>query len=187
MNLQRIEHLIGKYEKAETTLEEEKELKIFFMQKEVPSHLKKYKEMFSAYHSLANQNLDSNDFDERILAMISDDKEFNKKSGNRRNLYTLFAIAASIIILIGIYFRYGFNNSVEDETFNNPELAYAETKKILLKVSSALNKGLSGLDKVSEFDEGLSGLNHLAAFDEGMENMKKIAILDNTKEIITTK
>lgn len=187
MNLQEIEELIGKYERAETSLEEEKQLRTFFRENEVPAHLRTYKEIFSGYDMQAEDKFLSQEFDKKILTLISEEKKETSKLPFRRNLYTLFAIAAGIIILFGIYFRFGNSRSTLKDTYDDPQLAYTETRKVLLKVSSTMNAGLSELNKVSEFNNGLTELNNLSAFETGMNNIKKISILDKTKEILTTK
>ncbi|MBM3436895.1 MAG: hypothetical protein FJY07_11840 [Bacteroidetes bacterium] len=187
MNLQKIEELIGKYERAETSLEEEKQLRAFFRGNEVAAHLQSYKEIFSVYDLQADDNPLSQEFDKKILSLISGEKEESGKLPVRRNVFTLLAIAAGITILFGIYFWFGNSKSTLKDTYDDPKLAYAETKKALIKVSATLNSGLHGLNKVSEFNNGLSGLNNLSAFETGMENIKMISILENTKETITTK
>jgi hypothetical protein len=187
MNLQRIEELIGKYERAETTLEEENQLKIFFRNEVVPAHLQDYKEIFSGYYTLTDERFTSNDFDDKILSLIGDQKIIPISRIRKKNIYVLTTLAAGIIILLGIYFRFGINFSSISDTYDDPQLAYAETRKVLLKVSATMNAGLTELNRVSEFNNGLTELNNLSAFEAGMNNMKKISILDKTKEILTTK
>lgn len=187
MNLQRIEELIGKYERAETSLEEESQLKDFFKNEVVPAHLQEYREIFSGYGVLADEKLSSKDFDDKILSLISDQTIIPISRNRKKYIYFLTTIAAGIIILLGIYFRFGINFSSLSDTYNDPQLAYAETRKVLLKVSATMNSGLKGLNKVSEFNNGLTELNNLSAFETGLNNVKKISILDKTTEILTTK
>lgn len=186
MNLQKIEELIAKYEQGDTSLEEEKILTDFFRDESVPYHLRTYKDMFGFMDSSKQEELQDIDFDEKVLAAISN-VEFEPKSRPKRiKLYSALAVAASIVILIGLYFQFGQMNQVQD-TYEDPLLAYAETKKILMKVSGNLNSGVDELKNVSEFNDGFTELNKISTFDQGMKNLEKISMLEETKELITTK
>ena len=46
MELNRLEKLISRYEEGETTLAEEKELREYFSQEEIPEHLETYALLF---------------------------------------------------------------------------------------------------------------------------------------------
>jgi hypothetical protein len=186
MNLQKIEELIGKYERAETTVEEEKFLAEFFKYEKIPAHLQGYKQVFSAFSRMAEEEQLAPEFDEKILALISDKKAipFNPY---RKLINISLAVAASVLILIGIYSRFWIMTSPENETYSDPKLAYAETKRVLLKVSATLNSGMKEMTKIAEFNDGLSELNKITVFETGLDHVKKIAILDDIKEIITSK
>jgi len=187
MNLQRIEILIEKYESGKTSIKEEAELKAFFSRDNVPFHLRSYKDLFTFFDSAANEELPNKDFDDKILKAISDDKTIPISQRRNRNIYVITGIAASIIILIGLFFQFGLNQPSFDDTYDDPMLAYAETKKVLLMVSGNLNSGVDELQKVSEFNNGLNELDRISSFETGMKNLEKISILDKSKEIITTK
>jgi len=187
MNLQRIEQLIEKYEIGETSVKEEAELKKFFVRENIPFHLRSYKDLFTFFDSSANEELPDMDFDDKILKAISDDKIIPISHRRNRSIYMIAGIAASIIILIGLFFQFGLNKPSYEDTFDDPLLAYAETKKVLLMVSGNLNSGTNELQKVSEFNEGLNELSKISNFETGMKNLEKISILDKSKKIITSK
>jgi len=187
MNLQRIEHLIEKYERAETSTGEEKILKDFFLKEEIPHHLRSYYDLFSYLNISRKEELPGEDFDDIVLKAIGEDKVIPISSGKNRKIYTLAGIAASIIILIGLYFQFRSDNITVHDTYDNPQLAYAETKQILLRVSGNLNSGFDELKKVSEFNNGLDELNNISAFETGIKSLEKISVLDKSKEIVTLK
>lgn len=186
MNLQKIEKLISKYEQGDTSLEEEKILTDFFRNKEVPYQLRSYKDLFCFMDSSKQEEIQDVDFDEKVLAAISNVESEPKSLPNRIKLYSALAVAASIVILMGLYFQFAQMNQVQD-TYDDPLLAYAETKKILMKVSGNLNTGVDELKNVSEFNDGFSELNKISTFEQGMKNLEKISMLEETKELITTK
>lgn len=187
MNLQRIEQLIEKYERGETSADEEQQLKAFFLEEDIPIHLRDYKALFLFYDFSKQEELPSSDFDEKVLAAIDDKKIIPILNVNRRKLYFISSIAAGIIILLGLYFRYGLMDSSMRDTYNDPLLAYAETKKILMKVSVNLNSGVNEMKSIKEFNAGLSELDKVSAFQTGLNQLEKVTIFDKAKEIITTK
>ena len=101
MNLQKIEKLIKKYETGETSLKEEKMLKGFFLNEEVPLHLKSYINLFAFLDDSQKEELPDKNFDEKILDAIGRDNVIPISAGisvKKRRFYTLFSIAAGIII-----------------------------------------------------------------------------------------
>ena len=98
----------------------------------------------------------------------------------------MLAVAASVLLIVSIYFSY-FTERPATDTFTDPELAYAETRKILLSVSNNLNAGADELSQLKQIESGMENLNNIKTFDQGLKNMKKISILDKSKDIITQK
>ena len=186
MNLQKIEQLIKKYEEGDTSVDEEKLLKDFFLNDDVPLHLKSYINLFAFIDDSQKEELLDENFDKKILDAIGGDVVI-PISTRKRKLYTIVSIAAGIALLIGVYFQFNSNVIQISDTYDDPRLAYAETKKILLMVSGNLNSGVSELEKVSEFNTGLEKLNNFSEFDAGIKSLEKISIFDKSKKIITTK
>lgn len=58
MNTERIEQLLDKYFGGETSLEEEKELREFFRQDDIPTHLKSYADQFSYMNAIGEAETD---------------------------------------------------------------------------------------------------------------------------------
>lgn len=186
MNLQRIELLIEKYEKGKSSRKEEVELKSFFENEDVPFHLAGYKDLFSFFKSSANESIQDPDFENKVLEAIAGLDNTAAPKATLRRLYPMMGIAAGILLLFSVYFVYQQQNQPLD-TFSDPELAYLETRKILLKVSDNLNSGSDELSNMKEMGDGLDNLNNIKTFDEGMKTMRKISVLDKSKDIITQK
>ncbi len=74
MDYKYIEQLLERYWQCETSLEEEQILRSFFSQAEVPAELQKYRSLFVYEQAERNADNDglSDDFDERMLALIAD-------------------------------------------------------------------------------------------------------------------
>lgn len=186
MNLQRIELLIGKYENGETSLAEEMELNVFFNRKDVPYEFRAYKDMFEFYKEAREDVLPDPEFDDKIMHIISHKPFSAPKKSNVRFLYMVSGIAASVILFIGIYF-FSFNPANPGGTYDDPAIAYAATKEILMKVSTNMNTGSEQLSKMKELDKGLDDLQNLGEFDKGLKKMRKISVLDKSKDIIKQK
>ncbi len=69
MDYKYIEQLLDRYWEAETTLEEERVLKAFFAQSEVPAHLLPLRSLFEEQKTLANATL-SDDFESKLLQKV---------------------------------------------------------------------------------------------------------------------
>jgi hypothetical protein len=189
MNLQEIDKLILKYEKGETSLEEERLLRNFFSGEGVPVHLKSYREMFGFFDDEAGRTV-SADFDEKFLNEIEEGKVIPITKNRGKMTYSLIGIAATIVILIGLFFQFGQNSnnqSLINDTYNDPQIAYIQARKALMAVSANLNEGVEKLSDVSEFNDGLSNLNEISTFETGVKNLEKISIMENSKKLITSK
>lgn len=119
MNTERIEQLLDKYFEGESSLEEEKELREFFRQEEIPAHLKSYTDQFSYMNTLekTETNVDpfakieeqenESPFEEPVPKRR---EEESSASAGRRLMttrstfitWTLRAAAAIILVLTGL-------------------------------------------------------------------------------------
>jgi len=131
MELAKIEKLIEKYLEAETTLAEERTLKDFFSQNDVPDHLKEYKSLF-------------NFFSVSSLEKSEKDIIIPNKSINLRWL----SVAAMVIFFIGIYSINQNSISEKEEAMQ----AYLETQKALNMISQNLNKGNNAIAQLETFE-----------------------------------
>ncbi len=106
MELDNIEKLLEKYFEASTTVVEEEELRDYFSQEKVATHLEQYKPMFN-YFSKAKE--------ERYTKQVP-----LKPSVN---YYKWISVAAAVVLTFGIY----FGNQIQEK--KKAEYAYQETKK----------------------------------------------------------
>ena len=123
MELTNIEKLIEKYENAETSLQEEQELKDYFQQKDIPDHLFEYKALF-------------NYFDESSTERYT--KTIPLKT--RKTNWKWISAAAAVLLLFGVY-SLKFSDSISKKERQEAEFALLETKKAFQLISQKLNKG----------------------------------------------
>ncbi|KGO89470.1 hypothetical protein [Flavobacterium suncheonense] len=139
MALHNIDILIEKYFSGATSIEEEKQLKNYFSGSDVAPHLEQYRAMFG-YFSQAKQ------------------EQFTKAvplQPRKRNYVAWLSVAASVAVLAGTYFfmtqESGHPQSLG--TFDDPEIAFAETQKALQMVSENVNEGVKSVEYVHEYNQ----------------------------------
>jgi hypothetical protein len=147
-----LKRLIEKYYNGESTEEEEKTLRDYFNRNSFIKGYEAEKIIFSYYDESAEIPEPSHNFEAQILAAIdaSDRKKGTQKL--KRYLLPLLSAAAGLLILAGSYFFF-INKADRQDTFSDPEIAYAETLKILRDISSQLNRGASTLEPVGKMNE----------------------------------
>ena len=159
MELTTIRELVEKYWEGETSLEEEAQLKRYFQEEAVPADLKKEATLFRYYQSNTRFRTLDNQFDEQLTQRIE------QKQAKQRWLTfrPALQIAAAVVFVIfaTLLFRAEWNNpttehsivaAVED-TYEDPQLAYEQTKEALLLVSSLMNEGTQHIQELETFSE----------------------------------
>ena len=139
MEVQKTEQLIEQFLEGNTTLQEEKMLKEYFTQNEVPSHLSVYEPLFGYYKMTKSE--------------ISKDFEFPVK---KQNYTKWFGVAASIVFITLIAFFYLQDSTPKQEnlgTFDSPEEAFVETHKALQLVANNLNSGMESVSYLDEYEK----------------------------------
>ncbi|MCB7479928.1 hypothetical protein [Christiangramia sediminis] len=139
MELDKIERLLERYDEGETSLAEEKLLREYFLNEEVPEHLMSYKLMF-------------------MFSAKQVEETFEKKTkvNSTNNWYTWSSIAAILIIALGIFFFNDSSRTLNESdlgTISDEELALQKTKETLNMVSQFMNEGKSDLVYLKEFNK----------------------------------
>ena len=187
MKEEELKSLVEKYYNGESTEEEERALRDFFRKGNIPEGYESEKLIFSYYTESAELSEPSIDFEARILAGI-DSSEIKRGSQSIRKYFLpLLSAAAGLLILIGSYFFF-INRNESVDTFSDPQIAYAETIKILKDVSSQLNHGTQTLEPVGKLNEitqkGFETINKSTRIVE--KNLKNLDYLQKAIEITHT-
>jgi hypothetical protein len=149
MTSEKLHELIDKYFEAETTLEEENDLKSYFSQPNVPPEFEKYKAVFGFWNT-----------------QIEEDKALNEKvlldaiKPKKQLKFEIWSAAAVILVLITALWIWSPQKSANEspknlyaDTYEDPEVARQEVKKLLSMVSNKMNRGNEAFLELEKFSE----------------------------------
>ena len=152
----KIKDLLDRYWEGDTTLEEERELRSYFASSQVSEEFLPFKSLFAFYEEAQHLQMQG-----EIKTPTQE-----RNVGKTINMRWLINVAASIAIFIAMFYINKKSKSdlpqqyALQDTYENPEEAYAEVKKALLFVSAKMNKGVNtaarGLEKMEPLDEILN-------------------------------
>src|SRR5579859_7007753 len=155
MDSKRIEQLLEKYWNAETSLEEEQELRRFFNGEDVPGNLKETAALFRYFESEKSRSLGEN-FDAAVT------KQIRQRQGGKMismtNWFQVARVAAGVAVVVAAVYLIGHEvrksspNEITD-TESDPKLAFEETKKALLMISKNFHKAQSEASKINLLNE----------------------------------
>ncbi len=151
MNKDEIGQLLEKYYNAETSEEEEEMLRKLVLQGDLSPESFPEKDIFRFYSEDEEIPSPSPDFEDRIIAAVGLEEKRRRKGLLMRVMYSLTGLAAGIVLLTGVYFLLS-DKSEPADTFSDPELAYAETIRILNQVSEKMNSGMKGLEPIEKMN-----------------------------------
>jgi len=156
-----IETLLEKYFQGNTTLAEEKTLRLYFTETpEIPPHLKKYQPLFQFFSAEIEQALDST-FDDAVLEAITDKNPLKVKTSRVRFRSPLYRIAATVALIATIWWFFPVpKTQVQAQTIDwskyevtNPEEAFQITYKAYKKVATEINENTQkAVQELDQFD-----------------------------------
>jgi hypothetical protein len=172
MEYQKIEEILNRYLEGESTQEEETLLKEYFSQADLPEEHREMKEMFQ-YFAEANQEAAPHfDVSAELNSLV--EKEWKKETRNRfRRLVAWTSSAAAVLVLtFGIFQYMNKPDVVIKDTYKDPKLAYAETKRALLLVSRTMNRSTTSLKYLSKVDQSFNHMKKVAEIDQIINSVK---------------
>lgn len=163
MDYKYIENLVERYFSCQTNLEEEKILKSFFMQRNVPASLEQYRPLFNVLAEEEKVELPA-DFDDRLMKQL---RLVNRTApvriswlGRTNRMLTPFykAVASvALVITVGVaassYWNsqdpepVNYNYAGYHDTYSDPQVAYRQVSGALKDLSNVFKA-----DSVAEAD-----------------------------------
>ncbi|MCG6186807.1 hypothetical protein [Maribellus maritimus] len=170
MELKEIKRLLQLYFNGESTLEDERKLEAYFSGGDVADELKEYAEFFGGISELSELE-DDPTIEDDVMDYILEN-EHQEKTKYRSMWKTVTGIAASVIIVLGGFLFYQQQNQQPfEDTFDDPEVAYAYVRQTMQYVSGKYSEGLAELSNFEKLQvaakpikEGVRPVNEF--FDE---------------------
>lgn len=158
MELTNIRELVEKYWNGDTSLEEEELLRQYMNRDDVPADLKKEAALFRYYQTQTRfRNLDAQ-FDQRLTRQIQR-KEAPQWWTRYRSVIRV-AAAVAVIVVAGVLLKEEWSDTAPtaavelvEDTYEDPRLAYEQTKEALLLLSTYMNEGTQHMEKLESFSE----------------------------------
>jgi hypothetical protein len=160
MDSNKIEELLNKYWNCETSLEEEQQLKEYFKYVQVPEQLKETAALFQYFDVSKKKSLDDAAFEGQVLKKVH-----APKSKVVKLIYNAMRIAAGIAVLVtAVWFvraelRHDNPPTAVVDTYDDPKLAFEETKKALMMISKSFGKAEEQARKINMFNEAQEEIN----------------------------
>ena len=98
----KIDELLDKYFEGETSCEEERELRRFFTEKEVPEHLQTYRPLFAYLNREATSMAEPTEEKSVTTESAKEVPAQRKPSRLYRTFYAVSGIAAGLLLLLGV-------------------------------------------------------------------------------------
>jgi len=136
MKPEELDELLEKFERAETTLEEERRIKAHFTQNESVNEHDVHKSIFSFYAQEQKHSIP--------------DLERPKRSGSRSTWMKIAAILVLLIASVVFYQQYQHRQELKRQLASE---AFDKTKKVLELVATEFQKGKSNLELLKDIDE----------------------------------
>jgi hypothetical protein len=186
MDTNQINYLLAKYFEGNTSLEEERILQLFFAEeKDIPSEWLPLQKQFHLFQVGREFPFDSTVLESKISAAIDTAEGQMNQTPRKLNNMLRFLIAASVTLLVGLsgLMYYHAQKKSHPDTYQNPEIAYAETQKALLYVSQKMNRGIAPLSRISKINTGADKLKTLGKMDESLGMLNLVSFINQSSNM----
>jgi hypothetical protein len=154
MDFNNMEELLKKYWNCETTLEEEKQLREFFGGNNIPDQWKDTAALFQYFEVSKKKSLNDMAFEGQVMGKVN-----SPKQGKLVKLaYNAMRIAAGLAVVIAAtwFIRKEVRETTPQavvDTYDDPKMAFEETKKALLMISKSFGTAEEQTRKIKMFNE----------------------------------
>ncbi len=156
MDSKKLNELLERYWACESSLEEEQQLHEYFRTNTVPEHLKETAALFHYFDASKKKSVDDAGFDEEVLTKLK--TEAPKKGKMVRLVYNSMRIAAGLAVVVAAtwFIRTEIRKTTPQamvDTYDDPKLAFEETKKALLMISKSFGRAETETKKIDMFNK----------------------------------
>lgn len=170
MEKKQITGLLQKYYDGMSNPEEEKRLLDFFRGDDVPEEFDVDRRHLLALSDMQNEDIEvPKDLEYNILSRLAVEQS---KSGRlkSRMLFTLTSVAAGLALVASTFLF--LNREPDLGTYDDPLVAYTESREILEMVSASFNQGTEKLKGLGEMEEAIQPLGSLGKVDDVSGKLK---------------
>jgi hypothetical protein len=155
MDSKGMKELLEKYWKCETSLAEEQQLRQYFKNGDIPEALKETAALFQYFEESKKKSVSDISFEGDIMGKVSAPV---KKTRVVRLFYNTMRIAAGLaVVFVATWFiRTEVRKATPQEivdTYDDPKLAFEETKKALMMISRSFGTAETQAKKIDMFNE----------------------------------
>lgn len=166
MKTTEVKQLLEKYFEAQTSINEEQQLRDYFLSgNNIDEDLLPYVCLFEELATLKHIEGEETIEDSVMEYILRNERQTSRKHF-RQMWVAVSGIAAMFLVIIGISLFYKQKQPYKD-TFSNPQEAVAYAESALQYVSSKYNKGLTELHQFDKLKEAVKPL------EEGMNNVSQ--------------
>ncbi|MDT8400932.1 MAG: hypothetical protein RQ743_04490 [Bacteroidales bacterium] len=155
MNWSVLKRLLEKYYDGTSTADEEQKIFELLERKDLPSEFYEDRLLMEGLHGDIPEP--SPDLDVRIMTVIDESEKEKIIMSGKRRLYSIVSVAAGILIILSFWFVLADKSGLKD-TFDDPQLAYNETVKVLYQLSDNLNTGRAQMEELSVINDARAKL-----------------------------
>ena len=176
-----IHALLEAYYRGETSIQEEEQIREYFLSGDIPEELAAEADLFK-YYSQERLAVSNPGLEAKILMEI--DAGYSEKGNpktvhmfSRWKYYWISGAAAVILIMLAIFIDMRLIQKdpyiVREDTFDDPYIAYAEASRVLHFVSEKMNTGTEYIQPVFSFGPGIQMLEYLNTIDNAKKLISK--------------
>jgi hypothetical protein len=150
-----MKELLDKYWNCETTLAEEEQLREYFKSGDIPEEWKETAVLFRYFEENRKKSLNDISFESDLMKKVRIPAEY---STVKRLFYNSMRIAAGLVVVVVAtwFIRTEVRKSTPQEvvdTYDDPKLAFEETKKALMMISRSFGSAEEQAKKINMFNE----------------------------------
>jgi hypothetical protein len=176
-----INETLSKFYQGNSTLEEERFLREYFANQNIPEEFRVERELFLAYENNFSDDMGI-DFDSELTSAIARADATKVIDIKKRNRYLIvYAAAASIAILLslGLFFNQMKGDYVFSDTFDDPYIAMQETQRVLSLFGSKMQIAKSELENLEKLNTPIRAMESLTDMTQKLEYLYWIEFLSN--------
>jgi len=187
-DLNRIEALLEKYYRGETSNAEEGMLRDFFSAGNVPDHLAADAELFGFFRIQQESDMPGN-LQDKLEDMLDKKTERSIPAFNKWRYYWISGAAAVLLLLLALFMDSQIKKrpslQATGDTYEDPYLAYAEAKRVLYFVSDKMNTGRKPLQNIEKLESGKQFVQPVFSIGTGLQKLEYFSTIEKTKKLLS--